>query len=89
MKKVFAATKLHHTESFVHEESVSDTQVQRRSVRKCVCRHHAQVRIETGVPSDPPTDSEIDPCEGADWYDSPPPRGQNRGAGCIISSSIP
>ena len=65
MKKVLTAIKLHRTESFVHEETVIGTQVERRSERKsCECLRYAQVRFESGALSDPPTDSEIDPCEG-------------------------
>ena len=65
MKKTLTAIKLHRTESFVHEETVIGTQVERRSERKSSeCRQYAQLRFESDAHSDPPTDSEIGPCAG-------------------------
>ena len=65
MKKTLIATKLRHTESFVHEETVTGTRVQRRSEhRSSVSRHDTHVRFESNVSSDPPSSSEIVPFEG-------------------------
>ena len=65
MRKVLTAYKLHRTESFVHEETFIGTQVERRSKhRSSECHQYAQVRFESDAHSDPPTESEIDPCAG-------------------------
>lgn len=65
MKIILTAIRSHRTEGFTHEETVVGTHVQRRSEsRSSECRQYAQVRIASGALSDPPTDSEIDPCEG-------------------------
>ena len=65
MKRVLTGIRSHRTESFVEEETVIGARVVRRAERRSSeCHHYTQIRFETGTLSDPPTDSEIDPCAG-------------------------
>ena len=65
MKRVLTGIRSHRAESFVEEETVIGARIVRRSERKSTeCSHYTQTRFETEAFSDPPTDSEIDPCEG-------------------------
>ena len=65
MKKILIATNSQYAESYVREETLTGTSAHRRSERKSsACRQYAEIRFENEVPSGPPTDSEIVPCEG-------------------------
>lgn len=65
MKRVLTGIKSHRTESFVDEETIIGNHVVRRAERRSSeCRSYTEIRFETGTLSDPPTDSEIDPCGG-------------------------
>ena len=65
MKRVLTGITTHRTESFVDEETTIGNHVVRRAERRSseYC-DYTQILFETGKPSDPPTDSEIDPCGG-------------------------